>query len=469
MSKTYNEILASLKSNMGKIRSDVETTEGTILSDEFEVIADEIEDVYVDIEHIGILGSFLNWDKMSIEELDDLAYNYGVVRKAAIKASGTVYFRTATSPTADIYIPENLIVTTEPDEKLQTINFITTADATLDHTQASSYYNATSGYYEIGVPVEAIVEGTTGNVGVGTIKLIQGSVVGVQNIYNYASFTNGADQESNEDLSDRCLLAIQGASTGTEAGYIAKVMENIYVYDALVVGPGDPLMKRDNGLGGKIDIYIKVDENSTGVYTETEEVKVYGGEAEYTPANQPIRNIVSIVGSISGTLVPNVNYQFTKDTGEYKGSIDGLDKIDFLILPVVGETLTYTYNYFSICQTLTDAVETVRPITADVLIKMATQISVDVSVSVVPDETITDDTEFANDVKTEIETYLTYKDLNGKVEQADLVNLIYNVSGVDNVVIPFTKLAKSGGSGTADISFGKNEYCYFGTITVVVV
>ncbi len=467
MSKTYNEIVSSMKSNLGKLRTDVETTEGTVVADIFEAIADEIEDVYVDIEHINVLGSFLNWDKMSKEELDDLAFNYGIVRKAAVKSSGYIYFRTATTPTTDIYVPAGLVVTTEPDENLQTINLVTTDDNTLDHTIASSYYNSTSGYYEIAVPIEAVTEGTTGNIGVGMIKVIQGSVSGVQNIYNYSALTNGTDEETNEDLADRCLLAIQGASVGTEAGYIAKVLENVYVYDALVVGPGDTLMIRDNGNGGKIDIYIKVDEASTGVYLAKQIVTIYAGEVEYIFDDQPVKSIISIVGSIHGTF-STAEYTFVKDTGNLKGSNQALDKIVWIHSPTVGETVTINFNYFNIIETLTTTVEDVRPITADVLVRLANKILIDITATVNADSTITDKTTFNADVITEIQTYLTYKSLNGKVEQSDIVNEIYNVDGVDSITIPLTKMAKSGQSGVADIDLTENEYSYPGTITITV-
>ena len=81
MSKAYAEILADMKTNMNNKRPDLETTEGTLVADVFEVISDEAEDIYVDIEHVGILGSLLYWDKMSNDELDDLVYNYGITRK----------------------------------------------------------------------------------------------------------------------------------------------------------------------------------------------------------------------------------------------------------------------------------------------------------------------------------------------------------------------------------------------------
>jgi phage-related baseplate assembly protein len=467
MSKTYAEIVASLKVNIGKKRPNLETTEGTITSDIFEAIGDEIEDVYADIEHLAVLPSFRYYDKMSTDELNDLAYNYGITRKEAIKSSGNVYFRASSAPTQNILIPEGTVVTTEPDERLQKISFITTAERTLYYDNAASYYNSTSGYYEIAVPIQCIDAGETGNVGVGAIKLIEGSIPGADNIYNYSAFTNGSEEEMNENLADRCLLAIQGASVGTESGYIGKMLESAYVYDALVVGPGDPLMTRDNGAGGKIDIYVKIDKDSVDTYTQTSDEFTYAGETDKIPTCQPIKEIVSIVGSVSGALTETTDYKLTKLTGAFQGSIYATDTVEFLGSPLTaGETVTITYTYYDIVTDLQNAVEDVRPIGTDVLVKLAEEVLIDVTAYVYADSTITDKTTLSETVQTAIDTFLTFKDLDGEVQQSDVIEEIVTITGVDKVRIPLDKLAKSGQSGVSDITLQKNEYPSTGTISI---
>jgi hypothetical protein len=467
MSKTYTEIVASMKVNLGRLRTDMDTTEGTIISDIFEAIADDIEDVYVDIEHNGVVGSFRYWDKMSDEELEDLAYNYGLTRQAAIQSSGTVYFRTATQPTQDILIPEETVVTTEPDSQLAKISFVTTSERTMLFDNISSYYNSSTGYWEIAVPVRAVTAGISGNVGVGAIKLLEGSISGIDDVYNTAAFTNGQDEESNEDFADRCLLALRGVAIGTETAYIAKAMENVYVYDALVVGPGDTLMTRDNGLGGKLDIYIKIDKNSTDVYTQTTDAITYtASTTERILPNQPVKEIVSVVGSTSGTLVENTDWKYTQDTSVYKGSTSAVDKIEFLTSLTVGETVTITYTYFSIMTTLDAAIETVRPITADVLVKLADEVQIDVTALITAASTITDEATLRTSVQSAVQTFLTFKNLNGAVEQADVLEVIKDVTGVDNIRIPLDKLARAGLSGTSDIDLTEREYPTPGTVTI---
>ncbi|MDD5551369.1 MAG: baseplate J/gp47 family protein [Candidatus Omnitrophica bacterium] len=466
MSKTYSEILADMKLNMADKRPDIETTEGAVISDEFEVIADEIENIYVDIEHIGVLGSFLYWDKMSNEELDDLAYNYGITRRTAVKSSGDVYFRTPKLFTVDIVIPLGTTVTTEPDERFQTVSFTTTEEITMYAVNAASYYNVVTGYYEVAVAVECQVEGVDGNVGVGSIKIIEGSIPNISNVYNYDAFTNGLDEEDNETLAGRCLIALRGASIGTEEAYLTKILTNVYAQDAVLVGPGNPLMTRDGGLGGKIDIYVKVNQDSTGVYTSKVDSFTYTAETSRVFVYQPVRNIVSIVGSVSGPLISGVHYQLTKTTSTYKNSIMSIDQVDFLVALVAGETITMTYNYFIICQTLTTLIESVRPITADVLIKLADEIEIDITATVVADATITDKVALAATIKTAVESFLTTNTLGGNIEQADIIQLIHNIEGVDNIIIPIGKLARAGLIGVADITLNENEYSAFGTITI---
>jgi len=303
---------------------------------------------------------------------------------------------------------------------------------------------------------------------VGNIKIIEGSITGIDDVYNYSAFTNGKEEESNEDFAARGLLALQGVSVGTEAGYISKILENIYVYDALVVGPGDELMVRDDGLGGKIDIYVKIDKNSTDVYTQITETFTYNGETEKILSNVPVKQITSVEGSISGVLSENTDWKFVEDTGEFKGSIDAVDKIEFLTSLDIGEEITITYDYFDIVQTLVTLVEDVRPITADVMVKLASEVPIDVTARITADSTITDKSQLENDIQTELESFLTFKDLDGKIEQSDIIQLIHNIDGVDNVIVPLDKLAKQGETGVGDIDFKENEYPVPGNINITV-
>ena len=127
---------------------------------------------------------------MSDQELEDLAYNYGITRQESVRSSGTATFRTSTKPTQDILVAVGQVVTTEPDERLQKVSFTATAERTMTVANISDFYNATTGYYELDVPVQCTEAGITGNVGVGTIKLIEGSIPGINDVYNYSSFTN---------------------------------------------------------------------------------------------------------------------------------------------------------------------------------------------------------------------------------------------------------------------------------------
>ena len=256
---------------------------------------------------------------------------------------------------------------------------------------------------------------------------------------------------------------------GTESAYLLNVLENENVEDAILVSPGDTLMTRDNGLGGKVDIYVKIDEDSSSVYTETTQSFTYAGETNKILENQPLREVVSVIGSTSGALTENTDYQVNYTTGAFAESLQAQDEIEFLIPPVVGEVITITYNHFSILITLTADVESVRPITADVLIKLSTKVEVDVSVTVTPDSTIGDAVEYRNDVDTAIQSFLDDSDLGGNVEQADLIAVIKAVEGTDNVVIPLDKLAKTGQSGTTDIEILESEYSASGTVSVTVV
>lgn len=487
--KTYDEIVQSMRDLIATSRPQVNTEEGAVTRDLFiDPPANEIQNIYIENERIKLIHSVFYQEFMTEDELDMLGANYLMSRKAATSASGTVTLFRSAIPTQDIVIPTGCIFSTQKDTLLNSISFSNETEITMYVAQAATYYNITTGYYEIDVDVTDTATGIDGNIGINAVRIISSGTTDFLGVRNDAVFSGGTDQEDNFSYASRISDALAGNNVGTEYGYKKAVLTSPYVNDAVVITPGDALMTRDNGYGGKVDIYIKVDTTNSGTYESAQDVKVFtliSGTLsnnilnDYTFINLPAKEITSIVGSVSGTLVQGVDYELSKDTtSAYADSNRANDKVHFLKtnVPVDGETLTIDYVYYNIVQDVEDILDTERQkiVTADVLIKLAKKIPVNVAVTVYADDTISDATTFKAAIESAIEDALDSETLNNKIEQSDLVQTINDVDGVDRINLPFTTLnapsksAYTGGPYNL-IQLDGNEYSWTGTVTATVI
>lgn len=134
--------------------------------------------------------------------------------------------------------------------------------------------------------------------------------------------------------------------------------------------------------------------------------------------------------------------------------------------PKEGERITVNFEYNKLIVDATEAIEDSRPITADVLVKAASDVPLDVTAYiVVTSEYENKEETVKQDVSDNIVSTLTTNELGGTLDASDIINGIYNVAGVDRVRI--TKFNKQNTSGTkTSITVEDNEYITAGTVSV---
>jgi len=134
--------------------------------------------------------------------------------------------------------------------------------------------------------------------------------------------------------------------------------------------------------------------------------------------------------------------------------------------PKNGERLQITYNLNRLIIDATQAVEASRPITADVLVKEAFSISVDVSGTIlINDDFITEATSIEQNVITAITGLLTTNSLGSRVDYSDISSVAAAVRGVDSVNISLFN--KSGETGRKAFIYAlENQTIIPGTITI---
>lgn len=141
--------------------------------------------------------------------------------------------------------------------------------------------------------------------------------------------------------------------------------------------------------------------------------------------------------------------------------------VDYSFLaPKNGERLQITYNLNRLVIDATQAVESARPITADILVKEAFSISVDVSGTIlVNDDFLTEVTSIEQNVITAITGLLTTNSLGSRVDYSDISSVASGVRGVDSVNISLFN--KSGETGRKAFIYAlENQTIIPGTITI---
>lgn len=151
-----------------------------------------------------------------------------VVRLGAVSATGPVVFSVTTPNPTQIVIPVGTTVQTKDLSQQFTVYADTTNPA----------YNAALGGYvlapmvtSVTVPVKAVTPGSGGNVAIGAISTVYGaSILGIDSVTNTVAFSNGLDEETDQQLINRFRLAIASLSKGTVAAYqfaIASLQVNL--------------------------------------------------------------------------------------------------------------------------------------------------------------------------------------------------------------------------------------------------
>lgn len=385
--RSVNEIILSLIDYYRLAEPDLDTKPGTVARDLFiDGPASQVALLYDE------LSSSSNQQSMRLvvgTDLDKLAKNFGVIRKQSTPATG-VALLTFSSINAPIGINkgDTIIASNGFSYAVSSGISVTPSAANFYKSTATKFSDQLSlagitDQYAVEITVVATTAGTAGNIG--SYSLNRTNIPGVSNVTNINPFTGGTDQENDAAFRNRVLASFSGSSVGTTLGYLNVALGTTGVSDAVVIGPGNPLMTRDGtqvkisadgtrtiiseGSGGKVDVvvlgnnlvqntdsFIYQDKSNNNDPTNTKNDVVLGQIAADTnktinrkriddiangqlPA-QPVDSITQVTGSISGSNfspktvdsfgIISGNYELIKDTGVYGGSPFGFDKIHWI-------------------------------------------------------------------------------------------------------------------------------------------
>lgn len=385
--RSQNEIIQSLLEVLRGAQPNLDTKPGTVSRDLcVDSIASQLGRLYQELERISSLQSL----RLAVgSDLDKLAANYGATRKTGAKSSGKALLTFSELETDIPVNKSDLVYARNGASFIINTGFVISAASANTYRSIASQYRAdldligNTDEFAVELTVQALVSGIQGNIS--KYNLISSNITGISHVTNVVSFSGGTQAEDDAAFRSRVLAIFSGANTGTSLGYKNAVLADPSVLDALVIEPGDDLMTRDGtqvyvsesgtrtiiseGTGGKVDVlifgtrlqenvesYIYLDRSNTGDPTNPANAYVLGqipddagktitrkrldNITSKTLPNQPINNILSVSGSISGSnFIPKSvdelgrvtgNYELVKDTGAYAGSAWGFDKLNWV-------------------------------------------------------------------------------------------------------------------------------------------
>lgn len=168
----------------------------------------------------------------------------------------------------------------------------------------------------------------------------------------------------------------------------------------------------------------------------------------------------SLAGVISGTIaVSSINQPASGS--QYFATYD-------YVAPKEGERITVAYNYNRLIADSTIAIEQVRPITGDVLVKAAAEVALDLELQVVLAAGFeNNETVISQNLTDALTTFISGGGLEATIDASDIIQTAYSVDGVDRIVI--TKFNLAGSTGILkSISAGRNQFFAVNSLIVEV-
>lgn len=135
------------------------------------------------------------------------------------------------------------------------------------------------------------------------------------------------------------------------------------------------------------------------------------------------------------------------------------------VAPKENERITVTYNHNQLINDATASIEDVRPITADVLIKEAKAVPIDMTIRIVLLPQFEDQEQTViQDAIDAVTSFLTANTLGSTLDASDVVNALYSVSGIDRVTILNFSTGDSG--NRLSITAERNEFLEAGIVDI---
>ncbi|WP_297422080.1 baseplate J/gp47 family protein [Clostridium sp.] len=297
-------LLASIDDSYNK-------SEGEFIYDAEKPVSIELEGAYTQID--GLLDKAFA-DTATGKNLDRVVARAGIIRKTTTRATGTV---TITGVAGSAITVGQLVAS-------DSLNFEFLETTTVPASGS------------IDISVRCTTYGTVGNVAVGAIKFFPKTLSGLQGVANKETFSNGTDEESDEELKVRYYAKVNSnETTANKAAFKSWALSVDGVGSAKVI----PLW---NG-AGTVKVLVINSEMKVADSTLVKSVQDYIDPNENGDGSgvMPLCGAVCTVASATEKLINvNVTIQTTLDSN------DAQSKIESAITEYL-QSIAFEQNYVS--------------------------------------------------------------------------------------------------------------------------
>lgn len=391
---------------------------------------------------MGLLLQLFSIDTATGDDLDERAADIQpavITRRLATSAVGTVIFsRSGTAGT--VAIPISTKVKTSDGQV-----FTTTAAGSITPVSPEQIPGHGVGRDSAPVSVVADVPGADGNVVTGSVIKFVSKPAGVDEVTNLASFTQGADKESDSSFRQRLKDFISSLPRSTpqalESGVIGVEDPDTgqtILFSSVFEDPinrGNVILYVDDGTGTAESSAAIVGENVTEGLAGPPPDSAVGGETTLFLNEKPVKEDVAftLTSSTRGVLVQDTDYTLNPATGQ----------IEFDPALVATEVITAGYTHYTGLIALTQKVVDGDPAdretypglrAAGVLVRVRTpQVLIQNIAAVVTVLEGFDETDVKDAVTTAIQDYINTLGISDDVLLNRIRAVAMNVSGVYNI------------------------------------
>ena len=388
--------------------------------------------------------------------IERIGANYGITRKAATAAYGTVWFYTTTAPSSDQTISTTTV------SAATGISFSSSDTVVLPSDGVADYYDPALSAYAVPAAVTCTTTGTGGRVAAESLTIASGLPSGFSVTNKYAIET-GNDLETDSELVDRIQTAIRGISRQTADGIKTVITSKLDVREVKIADAQSAYQLRNNGRGGVVDIYI-----ADVLPVQVTQTMTASGTVIFE--NQPVMDISSVVSG-STTYVKGTDYTLVADTNVLtKDSVRSTDYIHWLTTkPTADYTVAYIYN--EMLTSVQDLVtsDTYRPLMGDVktaiLTRQGTRVDIEIGFNVTTYAKYSRSTVLTS-ATLAVQKYVAGLGFGDSLAQSDIIAVIEAVSGVNYVTTTPLAFNIVGGDIEDPITVGTYEYLRASSITL---
>lgn len=467
---SIQDIRTNLLNAYNGLVPELDLSEGTEERDIFieAPIAGCLQSLYANNDYNNKLyAPFRYFSELSNSDLDNYCANYNVYRNAATKSAGIVLCYTYVAPTSDINIDTTKTFSTASTPRY---TFKVVDPVYISLADMASYYNGANGRWEFYVSVEAVEAGSIYRAGASLVTKMDSSITGIQGCINESAISGGEDAETNESLVNKLINTFKSRGLYNKygiAGYIGNFSSVLYVAEA-----GDPLMQRDNGLGGCIDIYIK--KTALESYTETISITEDGlndtangsySKTSITLSKPPVKAITSVY--INDAPINISDFSLKQDlTGVMARSTKASDKLVLSSAGSItefksGDVVEITYTFNSYLYTLAEALSTTDNTYSqrNYLVREMTEAPIKILADVQPtDSTVEELSATWNSI---MATYLDTLPNGATITRATINQKLNEISTIANINLNTLRVVdvnSVGASTDISIALPKNAY-----------